>query len=239
MHCRREGTVVNRTILIVEDEPSIVTLLQYNLEKLHFNTVTAYDGEEALQRFNEREYALIVLDLMLPKLDGVSVCKSIRSIDQQVPIIMLTAKNTEQDKVRGLELGADDYLTKPFSPKELIARIHAILRRTEKGKPHPSSEMKNGDLIINPQNYEVKFKEKLIDVTKKEFELLLYFMQHKGEIITREILLQSVWNFDFVGDSRMIDVQISNLREKIEENKRNPQYLKTVRGLGYKMEDYA
>src|SRR5699024_11571158 len=113
MHFGREGSIVNRTILIVEDEPSIVTLLQYNLEKHHFNTVIAYDGEEALQRFNEREYALIVLDIMLPKLDGVSVCTSIRSTDQQVPIIMLTAKNTEHDKVRGLELGADDYLTKP------------------------------------------------------------------------------------------------------------------------------
>lgn len=239
MHFGREGSIVNRTILIVEDEPSIVTLLQYNLEKHHFNTVIAYDGEEALQRFNEREYALIVLDIMLPKLDGVSVCTSIRSKDQQVPIIMLTAKNTEHDKVRGLELGADDYLTKPFSPKELIARIHAILRRTEDGKTNQSSEMKNGDLVINPQNYEVKFKEELIDVTKKEFELLVYFMQHKGKTITREILLRSVWNFDFVGDSRMIDVQISNLREKIEENKRSPQYIKTVRGLGYKMEDYT
>src|SRR5699024_6960936 len=216
----RECDNVNRTILIVEDEPSIVTLLQYNIEKHHFNTVIAYDGEEALQRFNEREYALIVLDIMLPRLDGVAVCTSIRSIDQQVPIIMLTAKNTEYDKVRGLELGADDYLTKPFSSKELIARIHAILRRTAERSMYQSSEMKNGDLMINPQSYEVKFKDELIDVTKKEFELLLYFMQHKGKTITREILLQSVWNFDFVGDSRMIDVQISNLMEKSKENKR-------------------
>src|SRR5699024_3403563 len=188
---------------------------------------------------NEREYALIVLDIMLAKLDGVYVCTSIRSTDKQVLIIILTAKNTSHYKDMCIELGADDYLNKPFSPKELIARIHAILRRTEDGKTNQSSEMKNGDLVINPQNYEVKFKEELIDVTKKEFELLVYFMQHKGKTITREILLRSVWNFDFVGDSRMIDVQISNLREKIEENKRSPQYIKTVRGLGYKMEDYT
>lgn len=230
---------MNQTILIVEDEPSIVTLLQYNLEQHHFNTVIAYDGEEALQRFKERDYALIILDIMLPKLDGISVCKSIRSINEQVPIIMLTAKNTEHDKIQGLELGADDYLTKPFSPKELLARINAILRRTRKEKTNKFIEMKNGDLIINPKNYEVKFKGDLIEVTKKEFELLLFFMKNKGQIISRENLLQSVWEFDFVGDSRMIDVQISNLREKIEENKRNPLYIKTVRGLGYKMEDYV
>lgn len=230
---------MNQTILIVEDEPSIVTLLQYNLEQHHFNTVIAYDGEEALQRFKERDYALIILDIMLPKLDGISVCKSIRSINEQVPIIMLTAKNTEHDKIQGLELGADDYLTKPFSPKELLARINAILRRIGKEKTNKFIEMKNGDLIINPKNYEVKFKGDLIEVTKKEFELLLFFMKNKGQIISRENLLQSVWEFDFVGDSRMIDVQISNLREKIEENKRNPLYIKTVRGLGYKMEDYV
>src|SRR5699024_8001405 len=144
MHFGREGSIVKRTILIVEDEPSIVTLLQYNLEKTHINTVVACDVGEALQRFNGRQYALVVIDVRLPKLDGVSVCTSIRSKDQQVPIIMLTAKNTEHDKVRGLELGADDYLTKPFSPKELIARIHAIVRRTEDGKTNQSSEMKNG-----------------------------------------------------------------------------------------------
>src|SRR5699024_4196959 len=141
-----------------------------------------------LQRFNEREYALIVLDIMLPKLDGVSGRTSIRSTDQQVPVIMLTAKNTEHDKVRGLELAEEDYLTKQFSPKELIARIHAILRHTEDGKTNQSSEMQKGDLVNNPQNYEVKIKEELIDVTKKEFKLLVYFMQHKGTTITREIL---------------------------------------------------
>src|SRR5699024_5834182 len=157
-------------ILIVEDEPCIVTLLQYNIEKHHFNTVIAYDGEEALQRFNEREYALIVLDIMLPKLDGVAVCTSIRSIDQQVPIIMLTAKNTQYYKLRTLELGAYNYLTKPFSPKELITTSHAILRRTGERNTYPSSEMKNGDLMINPQSYEVNFTDQLLDVTKKEFE---------------------------------------------------------------------
>lgn len=230
---------MNRTILIVEDEPSIVTLLKYNLEQHHFDTVIAYDGEEAIERFQEREYVLIILDLMLPKLDGMAICKSIRAINKSVPIIMLTAKDAEHDKVEGLELGADDYLTKPFSPKELLARINAILRRTEINENDDHSMMKNGDIVIDIDRYEVLIKGSLIEVTKKEFELLLFFMKNKGKTISREQLLQSVWDFNFVGDSRMIDVQISNLRDKIEDDKRRPRYIKTARGFGYKMEDYT
>lgn len=230
---------MNRTILIVEDEPSIATLLKYNLEKNHFNTVIAYDGEEAIERFEEGEYTLIILDLMLPKLDGMTVCRLIREKNTYVPIIMLTAKEAEYDKIQGLELGADDYLTKPFSPKELLARIHAILRRTENKQDKSYSVMKNGDLSIDLEKYEVFIKGNLIEVTKKEFELLLFLMENRGITISREQLLHSVWDFNFVGDSRMVDVQISNLREKIEVDKKHPVYIKTARGFGYKMEDYT
>ena len=228
---------MNRTILIVEDEPSIVTLLKYNLEQKGFQTDVAYNGEDGMERFKEKEYDLIVLDLMLPKMDGMTVCKSIRKINQQIPIIMLTAKDTEYDKIHGLEMGADDYLTKPFSPKELIARINAILRRTENKDTKQTSKLEIGELVIYPQKFEAYLKGKLLELTRKEFELLVYLTQYKGEILSREQLLNSVWEFDFIGDSRIVDVQVSHLREKIEEDTKNPLYIKTVRGFGYKMED--
>lgn len=228
---------MNRTILIVEDEPSIVTLLKYNLEQKGFRTDVAYNGEDGMERFKEKEYDLIVLDLMLPKMDGMTVCKSIRKINQQIPIIMLTAKDAEYDKIHGLEMGADDYLTKPFSPKELIARINAILRRTENKNTKQTSKLEIGELVIYPQKFEAFLKGELLELTRKEFELLVYLTQYKGEILSREQLLNSVWEFDFVGDSRIVDVQVSHLREKIEEDTKNPLYIKTVRGFGYKMED--
>jgi len=228
---------LNRTILIVEDEPSIVTLLKYNLEQKGFRTDVAYNGEDGMERFKEKEYDLIVLDLMLPKMDGMTVCKSIRKINQQIPIIMLTAKDAEYDKIHGLEMGADDYLTKPFSPKELIARINAILRRTENKNTKQTSKLEIGELVIYPQKFEAFLKGELLELTRKEFELLVYLTQYKGEILSREQLLNSVWEFDFVGDSRIVDVQVSHLREKIEEDTKNPLYIKTVRGFGYKMED--
>ena len=228
---------MNRTILIVEDEPSIVTLLKYNLEQKGFLTDVAYNGEDGLERFKEKEYDLIVLDLMLPKMDGMAVCKSIRKINQQIPIIMLTAKDAEYDKIHGLEMGADDYLTKPFSPKELIARINAILRRTDETGIKPTSKLELGKLVIYPQKFEAFLKGELLELTRKEFELLVYLTQHKGEILSREQLLNSIWEFDFVGDSRIVDVQVSHLRDKIEEDTKKPLYIKTVRGFGYKMED--
>ncbi len=228
---------MNRTILIVEDEPSIVTLLKYNLEQKGFLTDVAYNGEDGMERFKEKEYDLIVLDLMLPKMDGMAVCKSIRKINQQIPIIMLTAKDAEYDKIHGLEMGADDYLTKPFSPKELIARINAILRRTDETGIKQTSKLELGKLVIYPQKFEAFLKGELLELTRKEFELLVYLTQHKGEILSREQLLNSIWEFDFVGDSRIVDVQVSHLRDKIEEDTKKPLYIKTVRGFGYKMED--
>jgi len=229
---------VKRNILIVEDEPSIVTLIKYNLEKAGFLTEVAYDGEEAIERTKEYSYDLIVLDLMLPKMDGMEVCKSIRKNNDYIPILMLTAKDNEYDKIYGLEMGADDYLTKPFSPKELIARINAILRRTER-KPENAAPLilEVGDIEVHPDRFEAYFKGEPLELTRKEFELLVYLINHKNQILSREQLLSSVWDYDFVGDTRIVDVQVSHLREKIEEDTKNPLYIKTVRGFGYKLED--
>lgn len=238
---RKRGYPLSRTILIVEDEPSIVTLIKYNLEKEGFTTEVAMNGESAIKIAESNpEIDLIVLDLMLPKMDGIEVCKTLRMNQNFVPIIMLTAKDAEYDKIHGLEMGADDYLTKPFSPKELIARINAILRRTELQTNEENNEAASiniGDLEIYPKKFEAYFKGELLELTRKEFELLVYLAEHKGQILSREQLLSSVWDYDFVGDTRIVDVQVSHLREKIEEDTKHPQYIKTVRGFGYKMED--
>lgn len=238
---RKRGYPLSRTILIVEDEPSIVTLIKYNLEKEGFITEVAMNGEDAIKIAESNpEIDLIVLDLMLPKMDGIEVCKTLRMNQNFVPIIMLTAKDAEYDKIHGLEMGADDYLTKPFSPKELIARINAILRRTELQTNEENNEAASiniGDLEIYPKKFEAYFKGELLELTRKEFELLVYLAEHKGQILSREQLLSSVWDYDFVGDTRIVDVQVSHLREKIEEDTKHPQYIKTVRGFGYKMED--
>lgn len=228
---------MGRKILIVEDEPAIVTLIQFNLEKAGFQTSIAYDGEDAIAKLQKENFDLIVLDVMLPKMDGMDVCKKIRQDDNFVPILMLTAKDSEYDKIHGLEMGADDYLTKPFSPKELIARIQAILRRTDRNDIYQDENLKIGDLVISRKRFEAHFKGELLELTRKEFELIAYLTEHKGQILSREQLLSSVWGYDFVGDTRIVDVQVSNLREKIEIDTKKPQYIKTVRGFGYKMEE--
>ncbi|WP_223591636.1 response regulator transcription factor [Neobacillus bataviensis] len=230
-------------ILVVDDEQSIVTLLQYNLEQAGFEVLTAMDGEEGKQLAELESPDIIVLDLMLPKLDGMEVCKQLRQEKIMTPILMLTAKDDELDKILGLELGADDYMVKPFSPREVIARVKAILRRTqvqqetseESGKEE--SQILIGNLMIHPEKYEAYFKENLIELTLKEFELLLYLAQNKGRVLTRDQLLSAVWNYDFAGDTRIVDVHISHLREKIEEDTKKPAYIKTIRGLGYKLEE--
>ncbi|MBG9768981.1 two-component system response regulator PhoP [Bacillus vallismortis] len=235
---------MNKKILVVDDEESIVTLLQYNLERSGYDVITASDGEEALKRAETEKPDLIVLDVMLPKLDGIEVCKQLRQQKLMFPILMLTAKDEEFDKVLGLELGADDYMTKPFSPREVNARVKAILRRSEMAAP--SSEFKNdeiegqitiGDLKILPDHYEAYFKDNQLELTPKEFELLLYLGRHKGRVLTRDLLLSAVWNYDFAGDTRIVDVHISHLRDKIESNTKKPIYIKTIRGLGYKLEE--
>jgi two-component system alkaline phosphatase synthesis response regulator PhoP len=224
-------------ILIVDDEKSIVTLLKYNLEKENYTTDVAYDGLEAVEKAKSHSYDLIILDLMLPKLDGLEVCKELRNNKIDTAILMLTAKGDEFDKVLGLELGADDYLTKPFSPKEVIARIKAILRRTNKQATEKFTSIKVGDLVIYPERYEAEINDEVITFTRKEFELLYYLAKHKGKVISRDQLLSSVWDYDFVGDTRIVDVHVSHVREKIEPDTKKPVYIKTVRGLGYKLED--
>lgn len=226
---------MKRSILIVEDEPSIVTLIKYNLEKAGFLTEVAYNGEDAIKQTEANEYDLIVLDLMLPKMDGMEVCQTLRKNNNSIPILMLTAKDDEYDKIYGLEMGADDYLTKPFSPKELIARINAILRRTDR-KSEDITELTIGEIKVLTNRFEAYFKGELLELTRKEYELLVYLIENKGQILSREQLLNSVWDYDFVGDTRIVDVQVSHLRDKIEADTKNPQYIKTVRGFGYKME---
>ncbi|MDP4161953.1 MAG: response regulator transcription factor [Bacillota bacterium] len=230
-------------VLVVDDEPSIVTLLKYNLEQAGYDVITAADGEEGLQLALSETPDIIVLDLMLPKMDGMEVCKELRLKRVMTPILMLTAKDDEFDRILGLELGADDYMIKPFSPREVIARVKAILRRTQ---VHP--EMKEvvdetndsiviGELKILPEQYEALFKGEILELTLKEFELLHFLAQNKNRVLTRDQLLSAVWNYDFAGDTRIVDVHISHLREKIEIDTKKPLYIKTMRGLGYKLEE--
>jgi len=234
-----EGLVVTK-ILVVDDEASIVTLLKFNLEQAGFKVVTALNGKEGYWLASQESLDLIVLDLMLPEMDGMEICKSLRQEKINTPILMLTAKDDELDKILGLELGADDYLTKPFSPREVVARVKAILRRTkinEEIEPTVVERvLKIGDLDILPEQYEARFKGEKLELTPKEFELLLYLAQHSGKVLSRDQLLNAVWDYDYAGDTRIVDVHISHLREKIEQDTKQPQYIKTIRGFGYKME---
>ncbi|MEJ7149852.1 response regulator transcription factor [Staphylococcus epidermidis] len=232
---------MSQKILVVDDEQSIVTLLKYNLETAGYIVEVAYDGEEALKKVETEQPELIVLDVMLPKKDGIEVCKTIRSDKNLVPILMLTAKDDEFDRVLGLELGADDYMTKPFSPREVVARVKAILRRSQFVSEIEKEDVDDEDIIIGsirirPEFFEVYKEDELLELTPKEFELLLYLIERQGRVITREHMLNSVWNYEFAGDSRIVDVHISHLRDKLEENPKQPKLIKTVRGLGYKLE---
>ena len=232
---------MSQKVLVVDDEQSIVTLLKYNLETAGYIVDVAYDGEEALKKVKEVKPELIVLDVMLPKKDGIEVCKTIRSDKNLVPILMLTAKDDEFDRVLGLELGADDYMTKPFSPREVVARVKAILRRSQIANEVVKDDVEDEDIVIDnirirPEFFEVYRDDTLLELTPKEFELLLYLIERQGRVITREHMLNSVWNYEFAGDSRIVDVHISHLRDKLEDNPKKPQLIKTVRGLGYKLE---
>lgn len=228
-------------ILVVDDEESIVTLLQYNLEQAGFHVVTAMDGDEALMKAISENPDLMVLDLMLPNKDGIEVCKDLRQQKMMLPIIMLTAKGDEFDKVLGLELGADDYMTKPFSPREVVARVKAILRRSQLTSNDALLEEETekytiGEISVFPEHYEAFFEGEKLELTPKEFELLAYLIKNKSRVLSRDQLLSAVWNYDFVGDTRIVDVHISHLREKIEKDTKKPVYIKTIRGLGYKIE---
>ncbi|MGM8215577.1 response regulator transcription factor [Bacillaceae bacterium W0354] len=225
---------MTRQILIVDDEQSITTLIDYNLTKAGFKTDVVHDGEAAIRKLRDHSYDLMVLDLMLPKINGLEVCQRLRESNYSLPIIMLTAKGEESDKIAGLDFGADDYITKPFSPKELIARIKAVLRRTV--QVDDTTILEVGGIKIIEDLYEVYKNDELVEFTKKEFELLLYLAKRKNKPCSRDVLLKDVWEFDFVGDTRIVDVHISHLRDKLEDNPKTPTLIKTVRGVGYKLE---
>ncbi|WP_410983457.1 winged helix-turn-helix domain-containing protein [Bacillus cereus] len=233
---------MSNRILVVDDEEFILTLIEFNLQQAGFEVITAMDGEVAFHKATTERPDLIILDLMLPKMDGMEVCKELRLQRVMTPILMLTAKDDEFDKVLGLELGADDYMTKPFSPREVVARVKAILRRTKLQEEQvPEVQDENSinivDLKISPEFYEAYFQGEKLELTPKEFELLVYLAKNKGRVLTRDQLLSAVWNYDFAGDTRIVDVHISHLRDKIEKNTKKPAYIKTIRGLGYKLEE--
>ncbi|OCA81813.1 response regulator transcription factor [Pradoshia sp. D12] len=236
---------MSKKVLVVEDEQSIITLLTYNLEQAGYQVIKAMDGETGKRMAIAESPDIIILDLMLPKLDGIEVCKILRQNKIMTPILMLTAKDEEFDKVLGLELGADDYMTKPFSPREVVARVKALLRRAGMGnsgqdtslEKQETSNLRIGELQIYPDRYEAYMREELLELTPKEFELLEYLARNKSRVLTRDQLLNVIWNYDFAGDTRIVDVHISHLREKIEQDTKKPDYIKTVRGLGYKLEE--
>ncbi|MFD0896470.1 response regulator transcription factor [Loigolactobacillus binensis] len=227
-----------KRVLVVDDEPSIVTLLAYNLKKEHYQVTTANDGVKALNLALTTAFDFILLDLMLPQMDGVEVTRRLRQEKVTTPIIMLTAKDAEFDKIVGLEIGADDYMTKPFSPREVIARMKAISRRLQPlaGTP-PATVIKIGTLQIFPAEYTAYQSGQLLQLTPREYALLLYFAQRQKRVLSREQLLNGVWGYDYVGETRMVDIQVSHLRDKIELDPKRPQYLVTVRGFGYKLEE--
>ncbi|MBE7018947.1 MAG: response regulator transcription factor [Ruminococcaceae bacterium] len=228
--------MAERLILIVDDEKPIVDILKFNLQKEGFDTIEAYDGATGLQLAMEKNPDLILLDVMLPEMDGFTVCKEIR-VKSQVPIILLTAREEEVDKVLGLELGADDYITKPYSVRELLARIKANLRRTKKTQPVVTADntdlLTYGRLTIDTERFEVKKDGKPVEITVREFELLKFLASQPDKIFSREKLLEKVWKYEYYGDLRTVDVTVRRLREKLEDNPGEPDFVVTKRGIGY------
>ena len=239
-----ESSVNNKkTILIVDDEKPIVDILVYNLQKEGYDTLEANDGELAVSLALEKKPDLILLDIMLPKMDGLAVCKRIRHT-LNVPILMLSAKDEEIDKILGLELGEDDYVTKPFSVRELMARVKANLRKAEvttnvveeekvEQAEHKANKIEVGDLSLDLDKFEVKVRGQIIDLTLREFEVLKYLAKQPGQVVTREVLLEKVWGYEYYGDIRTVDVTVRRIREKIEKDTSSPKILITKRGVGY------
>jgi DNA-binding response OmpR family regulator len=226
-------TTSTKTVLVVDDEPTLVATLRYNLEREGYKVVSAADGEKAISMARSERPDLLILDLMLPAVDGLEVCRILRR-EMNLPILMLTARAGEVDKVVGLELGADDYVTKPFSTRELLARVRALLRRT--ASSGEDEGFSSGNLHVDMKRREVTRDGRVLDLKPKEMELLIYFMRNKGRAFTREQLLREVWGYDFYGDSRTVDVHVSWLRQKIEEQQSKPTRILTVRGVGYRFE---
>ncbi len=235
---------MSRKVLIVDDEKAIVDILNHNLKREGYDTVVAYDGEEAIEVYKREKPDLVLLDVMLPKMDGFSVCKSIRQL-ANIPIIMVTAKEDVVDKVIGLELGADDYITKPFSVRVVIARVKANLRKwdgiemsikgmtTADNEETKNSTLVFGPLVLDTYKYEAKISGKNVELTLREFELLKFLATQKGQVFSREELLEKVWGYEYFGDVRTVDVTIRRIREKIEQNPSMPELLATKRGIGY------
>ncbi|MTI66492.1 MAG: response regulator transcription factor [Firmicutes bacterium] len=223
-------------ILVVDDEEHIVELIKFNLENGGYEVVIAYDGNEAVEKATKEKPNLVILDLMLPGIDGIEVCRKIKMNNdtKDIPIIMLTAKGEETDKVLGLEIGADDYITKPFSVRELMARIKAVLRRIKKVDTEKNHIITIDDIIIDSEKHEVTKGNNKLELTLKEFELLKILADNRGKVLSRNFLLDEVWGYDYYGGTRTVDVHIRHIRKKIED-RNNKKYIETVRGIGYKM----
>jgi len=221
-------------ILVVDDEESLVRLITHNLKREGYETIEALDGNRAWEMINSEKPDLIVLDLMLPRKDGLEICRLMREQKIYIPVIMLTARDEEIDRILGLEMGADDYVTKPFSVRELMARVRAILRRYRLDPDPPRSEtLEVGDLVLNMDSYEVFRNGVKIDLTLKEFELLEILVRNRNRVLKRDYLLRTLWDYNHTANTRVLDVHISKLRDKIEPDSSNPRYIKTVRGIGY------
>ncbi|NPV53362.1 MAG: response regulator transcription factor [Firmicutes bacterium] len=240
-----EVSVLNEKILIVDDEESIAELVEFTLKKEGFRTAVAYEGVSALEKASLEKPDLILLDLMLPGINGLDLCRKIRAdAAMSMPIIMLTAKTDVVDKVLGLEFGADDYITKPFSPRELTARVKAVLRRSagqrdwnEKIAGFVSSELCVDDIRIDLQRHQVWAHGQKVDLTRREYELLKMLMANQGIVLSRELLLEKVWGYDYAGDTRTVDVHVARLRQHLGDDPANPRYILTVRGVGYRMKE--
>jgi DNA-binding response OmpR family regulator len=231
-------------VLLVEDEKSIADGIIYNLKNEGLKVTHVDDGKIAIDIFNEEHFDLIILDIMLPEVSGLEICKGVRK-SSNVPIIMLTAKDDENDKISGLEMGADDYITKPFSVKELISRVKAVLRRTKNSELlygvdedlNFAKEITIGNIAMNPLRYEAKIDNEIIELRPREFELLYYLCENAGNIVSRDKLFSKVWGYSFAGNSKTLDVHIQRIRERIEVNPKSPKRLVTIRGVGYKLND--
>ncbi len=223
-----------KKILVVDDEPDIVELVSYNLKKEGFDVSSAFEGEEALTKIRKGRFDFLILDLMLPGLQGMELCRILRNDPKtrNLPIIMLTAKGEEVDRVLGLEMGADDYLIKPFSPRELLARIRAVLRRSEEKAPE-EAVVRIGDIVMDKERYTVTARGRPVNLSAKEFKLLLYLVERKGRVFSRDQLLDAIWRDEAFVEPRTVDVAIRRLRSQVEEDPSRPQYIKTKRGIGY------
>ena len=231
---------VNNKILVIDDEPDIVELVTYNLRKEGFDVYSAFDGEEALAKIRKENFDFIILDLMLPGLQGMEICRILRNdpITKNIPIIVLTAKGEEVDKILGLEMGADDYMTKPFSPRELLARVKTVMRRTSEKKA-AETVICIGKLAINKETYTVIKDEKSLNLSSTEFRILLYLVERRGKVFNRDQLLDAVWKDEAFVEPRTVDVHIRRLRTQIEDDPANPKYVKTKRGIGYYVDSEA